>query len=144
MTVEFRKCYPEHIQCILVQDVQTHEQAGLLTPDAMSVLQSNVALSAWAGGRCLGAAGLINLWPGRALAWALLSKHVGPYMLPITRHVRFVTDTYPARRIEMVVSHEFKQGHRWACALGFSLETQRGMRKYMPDGSDGDLYAKVK
>lgn len=142
--IEFRKCYPEHIECIVVQDVQTGEQSGLLTADAAAVVQSSVALSAWHGGRCLGAAGLVPVWAGRTLAWALLSKYAPPFMLPITRHIRFVLDTYPAKRIEMVVLNSFPQGHRWARALGFVNETPNGMRAFLPDGSDGAMYARVK
>lgn len=142
MTVEFRKCYPKHIEHMIVQDVQTGEQAWLLAGGVSIVEQSTIALSAWAGGRCLGAAGLLDVWPGRALAWTLLSKYAPPHMRAITRHVRFCVNAYPARRVEMVVLRSFVQGHRWATMLGFEYEGH--MRAYFQDGTDASLYARIK
>jgi hypothetical protein len=142
--IEFRRCYVEHIQSIVAQDVQTGEQLGLLTAMAAETLEQSVALSVWSEGRCIAAGGLIDAWSGRAITWAFLSKYAYQHMLPITRQIRMVLDSYPARRVETVVLRDFAPGHRWVKMLGFECETPDGMKGYFPNGDDAVLYARVK
>lgn len=141
--VEFRKCYPEHLRYIVAQDAQSDEQAAVLASYADSVTGSRVALSAWFENRCLGAAGIIDVYEGRAFAWALMSKYARPHLLTITRHIKFVLGHQDIRRIEMVVKADFKQGNTWARMLGFECETPNGMKAYFNDGSAALQYVRV-
>lgn len=141
--IEFAPCHAEHLRYIVAQDVQTNEQPGLLTALAAETLEASVCLSAFVGGRCVAAAGLLDVWPGRAITWALLSRYAYEYMLAITRRMRLVMDTYPANRIEMVVLRDFEPGNRWAKLLGFTLETPNGMDHYFANGDAAMLYARA-
>lgn len=103
--------------------------------------------TAWAAlfdGRPVLAAGLVEFWPGRAYAWALLSADAGPLLLPLTRAIRSELDRVPCRRVEMAVDAEFPQAIRWAQLLGFECETPEPMRRYTPDGRSAYLFARVR
>lgn len=144
-TVEYRVCEHEHLSYIVAQDVQMDEIGTLLSPQSAEAFAAfPMRLSAWAEGRCIGAAGLIHAWKGRYIAWAMLSKHIGPYMLQVSRKVRSVLDDFPANRIEMVVIRDFEPGNRWAKLLGFHLETPDGMPGYYLDGGSANLYARIR
>ena len=88
-------------------------------------------------------AGLVEVWEGRAYAWAILSDNAGPYMLPLTREIRSKLAAAPFRRIEMAVDADFDAGARWAEMLGFRCETPAPMAAYLPNGRAAYLYARV-
>ena len=93
-------------------------------------------------GRAVAAAGLVELWPGRSYAWALLDKAAGPHMLGITRAIRSRLDASPSRRIEMAVDACFPAGCRFALMLGFELESRA--RAYFPNGNDGLVFVRIR
>lgn len=128
---------PWHLSRLEVQPAQREE----------AQIQGDFHGSAWSilvGESVICSAGLMELWPGRAYAWALLSVHAGPHMLGLTRIGRSIMDASPYRRIEMYVESEFTAGHRFARLLGFVCETPEGMRGYLPTGAKAHLYAKVR
>lgn len=88
--------------------------------------------------------GLVELWPGRAYAWSLLSEQAGPHMLGLTRGIRSLLDEAPFARIEMAVEANFTAGRRWAELLGFVCETQAPMQKFLPSGRSAYLYARIR
>lgn len=92
----------------------------------------------------IGCGGVVDFWPGRGYAWALLSDQANRHLLSLTRLVRAYLDSLPHRRIEMTVDAGFCDGCRWALILGFSLETPVPMRAFFPNGHDGFLYSRVK
>lgn len=100
------------------------------------------AWTATVDGLPVACAGLIEMWAGRAQAWALLSVEAGPHMLAITRAIRFRLATASFRRIEMAVDVTFEAGVRWAHMLGFEHEAT--VRCYFPDGRAARLYARIK
>ena len=141
--IRYEPCKGEHLRYIEAQAFQAQEQLVLLTPDYVEIITSNVALSAWVNNRCIGAGGIIPVFPHRAVAWALLSKSAGTYMLPITRKIRRFLDLDPTPRIEMTVAVDFEEGHRWAKAIGLSPETGV-LRKHGAGGGDEIMYARIK
>jgi len=102
------------------------------------------AWTATVDGVPVAAAGVVELWPGRGHAWALLDEEASRHMLRITRAIAFALDAVPFRRVEMHVDAEFAAASRWAEMLGFVRETPQPMRAYTPDGRDCYLYARVK
>lgn len=142
--VTFRKCSPDHIAYIQVQDAQRAEQAVMVNSDYAEIATSHIAFSAWADNRCLGAAGIVPMFPHRAVAWALISRNVGLYMLPITRKARRVIELDPTPRIEMTVDVSFRAGHKWAELVGMKLETPEPLRKFGATGADEMMYARVR
>lgn len=144
MEIQYRRCVPDHFRYIEVQDAQRHDLAALLHTEHAEAACSHIALSAWLGNRCLGAAGIIPLWPHRAMAWAMVSRNIGAAMVPISRKVRQVVRDDPTPRIEMTVAADFKAGHTWARLLGMTLETPEPLRKFGANGADEYMYARVR
>lgn len=143
MRVEYRTGIQEHLRYIDPQEHDKLDAVEFLKPEYKTVLEGGFFLTAWAGSRCLGGAGVIEIWPGRGIAWSVLSREAGPYMLQLTRKVRQAVDLHPCRRIEMTVLYDHGEGHKWARLLGFQIEAER-MRAYTINGDDVALYARVK
>lgn len=125
-----------HLSQIRPQAAQSFEAGlqGLAVPPGQG-------WAAVVAGQTMAAAGLIELWPGRAYAWALLDHDAGRHLLGITRAIRSCLDAACLRRIEMAVDAEFKQGARFAELLGFHLESRA--RAYFPNGNDGLVYVRI-
>lgn len=99
---------------------------------------------AWAAvvdGRAVACAGMVEVWPGRAYAWALLDRDVGRHMLALVRAIRSTLRAATWRRIEMAVDAEFAPGCRLAELLGFERECRAGA--YFPNGHDAYVYVRV-
>lgn len=134
----------EHLHAVDLQDGQSY-MSNWVTPEMALSLESET----WAftamddDGTPLGCAGVINVWQGRGMAWAYLSKRAtqDKFLFVHRAVARFLEGCY-VKRIEMTVDCEFEQGHRWAELLGFQMEAER-MRAYRPDGGDVALYARV-
>jgi hypothetical protein len=85
--------------------------------------------------------GVLPIWAGRGLLWALLSEDAGKHMVALTRGVRRFLDAQTGR-LEAAVDCDFEPGHRWVRMLGFELETPR-MRAFKADGRDAAMYVRV-
>lgn len=142
--ITYRKCLPGHIECIRIQDAQRHEHAFMLNSEYAEIATSHRAFSMWAGNDCLGAAGIVPIFPHRAVAWALISGDIGAYLLPATRKARQFLTLDPTPRIEMTVPVGFDAGHTWARLLGMELETPSPLRKFGASGDDELMYARVR
>lgn len=139
----FRRCRIEHIRLIRPQKDQEGE-ARYNVPLITDMVDDSVAMSCWENERCIAAAGVYPVWPGRAVAWALLSDDARAHMRAIVRHMVLVLHSFPAARIEMTVAAGFMQSHKLAQLMGFTCETPNGMTYFFPDGKAGYLYALVK
>jgi|JI9StandDraft_2_1071091.scaffolds.fasta_scaffold04911_5 hypothetical protein len=140
MTFQVVPFEPEHILQLDVQEAQR------LTDDEQARALAAPFGWAWTGmvdGVPVACAGLVEVWQGRAYAWALLARTAGPWMAAITRAVRRALKASTFDRIEMAVDAGFVAGQRWALLLGFELETPRPLRRYLPGGRDAYLYAMV-
>lgn len=135
---------PFQIEHALAMRVQPNQQ--LPQGEFLKALQSPAgeAYTGFVDERPIGCAGVMGIWPGRALAWALLSDEAGPHMRSLTRAIRFFLDSVPFRRVEMAVDAEFPAAIRWAAMLGFQLETPEPMQGYTPDGRACYQFARVK
>lgn len=142
--IEFLPFQTEHLRFLKPQREQVIDVDVLYRTGAAVAFEEGVALSAWANSRCVAAAGVIEVHPHRAVAWALLSKDVRPYMLGIARKVRRVVQTLPYRRIEFTVADDFDEGKRFARLLGAKCETPEPMRFFGADGRDEMMYAITK
>lgn len=93
-------------------------------------------------GRIIVCSGLIRHWSTRAEAWLLMGCPVSRVeMLWIHRRVLEFLNGLDVARVETTVDDSFDAGHRWARMLGFNAEGL--MRKFGPDGSDYQMYARV-
>lgn len=110
----------------------------------MAMVEHSTANTAWRGSLCLGVAGVLPVWSGRAEAWSFLSRHCRPRELfAIVRQCQYVLREYPAVRIEMTVKAGNKFGDHLARSLGFT-EAPVLLRKYHPFGHDMTMYAMVR
>lgn len=89
--------------------------------------------------------GLTVLWDGNADVWTLLSKEACRHPISLQKAAKSLLERYSQnlelRRISAATDPKHKGGSRWLESLGFQREGT--MRKYGPDGSDWDLYARV-
>lgn len=88
------------------------------------------------------ALGVIDLGGGRAAAWGLISAAAGAHFLKLHRAVARALPALPYRRLEAVTACDFRPARRWAEMLGFTCEAR--MRSYCHDGSDAELWARVR
>lgn len=132
----------EHLAAIQLQDMQAH-LSHWVTLEQGRGLEQYPSYTAFVDGDPIGAAGVIHMWAGRALAWAFISK-VDPHnFLKGHRVVKKFLDGCHVRRIEMTVDCDFPEAHRWAKMLGFTMECER-MVSYSPDGRDSALYVRLR
>lgn len=137
--IEIVKLTPDLLRAIDPQPMQS-----TLGEDHVSALgQAGDAYCVLVDGVPVAAGGLVELWEGRAHAWALLGKQAKHHLLPITRAIRKRLASVPFRRIEMAVDAGFPQAIHWADMLGFECETPEPMRAYSPDGRACYLFARV-
>lgn len=136
---------PEHLRLIEVQESQLPDLMRVSPQEVSELAKGREAWSGFVGGRCLGAAGIIDVpgWPNRSVAWAIFGRDIRQFMVSGFRFIKSVVDSCPRRRIEMTVECDFKQGHRFAKMLGFTVEAPR-MVAYSHYGTDMALYAKVR
>lgn len=141
--ITYTKCHVEHLGHIQVLPGLEPQKALLLNPEYGAIIDTGFSCCAWLGNTPIAAAGIIPLYTGRALAWAVLGVKSGKHMRQITRKVRHALDLSPHARIEMYVEKDFDLGHRWAKMLGFEVEAPV-MRKHGIFGQDETLYARIK
>jgi hypothetical protein len=131
----------EHLRYIKPAAVQSDDYRFLQTPGAQSAFDSGPALSAWASGLCLGAAGVVIPYSGRGEAWAILADRSRYYLKPIITKMRRVLDDMPLHRIDMAVLVSNRQGHALARALKFTYEaTLEGLHV---SGADMAVYKRI-
>jgi hypothetical protein len=132
----------EHLAVIKLQDMQAH-LSNWVTLEQGRGLEEYPSYTAFVDGKPIGAAGVIHMWAGRAMAWAFISKVAPHIFLKGHRVVKRFLDGCHVRRIEMTVDCDFPEAHRWAKMLGFEMECER-MKFYSPDGRDCALYVRLR
>jgi hypothetical protein len=139
--LEFRPLQPDHLIYIRPQAVQTDELARVLSPGNVEAMLSGPALSAWADGLCVAAAGINRPWEGRGEAWAFLGKEACFHILPLVRKMRFVLSCERIRRIDMSVRGSNTCGKKLAILCGFEFETV--LEAFDPSGDDIWIYKRI-
>ncbi len=129
----------EHLLALDVQPAQASEYAHA---DALTS-PIGLAWTAFRDDHPIACAGLVEVWEGRAYAWAILSRDARKYLRPLTREIRSRLAVAPFRRIEMAVDAHFAAGAKWARMLGFKCETPEPMQAYLPNGRPAYLYART-
>jgi len=110
---------------------------------AKTLAVPGLSWTALAGDTPVGAGGVLPIWPGRALAWALVGTLPKTAWTAVTRQALAVLQHAHAQghgRIEAHVDAAFANGVRWARLLGFAPEGL--MRRFTADGRDHLLYAR--
>lgn len=108
----------------------------------LAALESQSSYTGMVEGEVIFCAGLVQQWPTRHIAWALLNRQKAP------THMKWITHSARSRlegvkgRIELTVRADFPQGQRWAELLGFNIETPR-LEKFGPEGEDHIGYVRL-
>ena len=140
--VKFRAA---HLQWLELQQAQAYLSAEIAKPEHGAMIeQAGNAFTAMAGDTVVGCAGTAEIWQGRSVAWALISREAGRHMVAIHRAVAGYLSAAKCRRIEAWVDEGFGPGMRWLELLGFTCETPLPMRGFRPDGGACLLFSKVK
>ena len=141
--ITIRPMKAEHVVGFRLQPKQETLAGNLNDPAYVaSLVGSGNAYAALVDGRAVAFGGCIEMWQDRAYAWMLIGEDAGPHFFPIVRAVSGFLKAAPWRRVEAAVTCDFRNGHRLIKMLGFEYEGR--MRAFSPDGSDHDLYARVK
>jgi len=132
---------PAHLGLIKLQKLQM-QLSDWVSYEQASTLAQFPSYTAFDGDTPIGAAGVMPIWQGRAQAWAFLSEMGPQNFIKCHRAVKHFLDGCEVRRLEISVDCDFKQGHKWAEMLGFTLECER-MQHYSPDGQDCASYVRI-
>ena len=131
----------EHLAVIKLQDMQAY-LSDWVTFEQGKALEATPGYTAFVDEEPIGAAGVVSMWPNRAMAWAFLAETTPQNFLRAHRTIKRFLDGCYIQRIEMTVDCDFPDAHRWAKMLGFKMECER-MKHYSPDGRDCALYARI-
>lgn len=141
--LDFIPFQPGHLGALRLQAAQAYLQPLMAKAEYGGALAGPDTWSGIVDGRIVGCAGLLPQWPGRSIAWALLTRDLSARHF-LRAHHKVLSVLHAAHgggtnRIETSVDAGFDAGHRWARALGFRPEGL--MRCYSPEGRDHVLYA---
>jgi hypothetical protein len=121
-------------------------QLGLLSTltieHGTALVQSGPCWTGMAGMDVIACAGVIEFWPGRSQAWALLSGQFPWYVKSVHRAVRQFLRGYTVARLECVVDPRNPLTIRWAEHLGFVYES--AMPQYTPSGETQQMMVRIR
>jgi hypothetical protein len=139
--IEVHPFVPADLEELRLQPSQEFLAAFVGRPGyGQELVDAGPCYTARSGGRIVCCAGVVNLWEGRASAWALLSADAGRCMTALHRAVVEFLDGCGIERVEAYVVPDFMPGHRWARMLGFEFE---GTLRAFQRGQDMVMYARV-
>lgn len=141
--IEIVKFQPEHYLNINEQSATAHLRPNITPAHLAALAAMPHSYTALTAGQPIACGGVVELWPGRAEAWAVLGDTCRKDFVALHNAARRLLDFVEVRRIEAVVAVGFVAGHRWLQALGFRMEAPR-MLRYGWDGLDYSLYARVR
>jgi hypothetical protein len=140
--LEVVKFQSEHLMRLQEQKATAYLRPYFKPENYQAIENCTYSYTGISNGRVLICAGIFEIWPGRAEAWAILDQDCKKEFLLIHRAAKRFFDICSIKRIEATVDVNFNNAHRWALALGFKMEASR-MRAYHPNGTDCALYARV-
>jgi len=117
--------------------------AGITDAQLERLEQRGHSYSVIDGDKVLACAGVTEVWPGRAEAWALLDKNLKDDFIKVHNQVKKFLENVDVDRVEALVDADFKEGLRWVKALGFKVEAPC-MKKFGKLGEDMVLLSRVR
>lgn len=132
---------PWHLHWLTLQPTQAHLSELLTDAHGEAIQKAGPCYSAFVGADVIACAGVIQMWPGRAQVWSLLSDKMPLYARDIHRAVKNYLLAYRVRRLECIVDPRHDAAVRWAEHLGFVKEGV--MRAYDMHGNDQAMYVRL-
>jgi hypothetical protein len=130
-----------HLDWLNLQETQRMLSPLLTQQYGRSLELAGPCYSAFCGQQVLACCGVVELWPGRAQVWSLLSVWMPQYRKTIHQAVKTFLTGYRVRRLECVVDPRSETAMRWASHLGFIVESR--MEQYTPNGDDQLMYVRM-
>lgn len=133
---------PEHLTRLKLQATQA-TAAHLMTLEHGEQIAAcpGLAKTAMLDGEPIVCAGMIEMWSGRAYAWAYIAEGARASFKQIHRAALSILGGVRWRRVEMAVDIRDPGAKRWASHLGFDFEGVA--RKWTIDGRDVEIWARV-
>lgn len=124
--------------------IQLEDAIGeyLMKPTEALELEKYKSFTGFVDGEIMGCAGIVPLGRNRHFAWAHISPNAKKHPLLVIKAIKRFCGLIHGR-IEATVLEDFDEGHRFAEACGFELETPNPMDFYFDDGRGAYLYARV-
>jgi hypothetical protein len=139
--IEIIPATPEMADQIMLQSTQQISGFEATSAELANFIKSGPAFAA-VDGSLLAIAGLVPIWPGRSVAWGLLSDSIGASMLPIHKSIlRGLNGIFQVDRVEAYVLEGHEEGKRWMRLLGFEPE---GTMKKFHNGQNFELFARLR
>lgn len=132
---------PWHLLSLALQPSQQTLRYTLTMAHGQGLKAAGPCQSALVGLDVVACAGVIEFWPGRAQAWALLSDQFPSHVKTVHRAVKAFLDGYQVTRLECLVDPRHPATIRWAKRLGFTYEST--MPKYTPHGDTQEMWVRL-
>lgn len=129
------------------------EDVDALNPDikigsCLEAINEEMARSLWYDNRLIAAGGVVPIWPGVGIAWAMIARDIPQQCIKYTfslyrEWLKRLMERYNLHRVQAdVKTDDFEKGHRFVKHLGFKHEGK--MIAYGPDREDHERYAFVR
>lgn len=133
----------EHLAPLLDQSINQDVKAVFLGGFADHLETIGGSATGLVDGKVAVCGGVWKYWENRGQIWTVFNQDYKDNFLPVFRILKEFLDQSNYDRLEMSVPFGFEIGKRRAKLLGFTLECERA-RKYLPNGVDCALFARVK
>ncbi|SOD41314.1 hypothetical protein [Nitrosovibrio sp. Nv4] len=141
--ISFLPFKAEHIARLNLQPAQEHLRPYIKI-DELKSLEGDTAFTLLKEGKPVLCGGVTPLWEQRGLMWSFVGDDMTKRdFVEIHYLVKYYINTLEYKRLEMYVDVDFKNGHRWAKALGFEVEAPC-MAAFHPNGTASAMYSRVR
>lgn len=134
----------EHIDKMAIRTAYEHDGDIKSQIDRTIKQCTTVCKTAVAGDEVLAVLGATQVHHGVAEVWAITSDSIKNHKIGfhklVLKLLKYVETELKLHRMQMTVRCDFKEGNKWAKALGFSVESVLG--QYGPDKSSHVMYAR--
>lgn len=132
--MELVKLNRDHIKDLRLRDDQLKD-LELLDDDFLEMAENqSESYTGLEEGKPIFCCGLLRVWEGRALAWALLGEEAAKHAKSMHKAAKWILDNSDCRRIEATIDPSSESAIRWVEHLGFEYECI--FKAYTPSGED--------
>ncbi len=140
---ELRPFAKEHLLPLLEQPGNGYLREWIASGHAEVLADMKSSFTGFVGGVPAVCGGVVELWPDRGYVWTVFNLDFKTNFIPVFRGLKAFLEEFPCRRLEMAVPCDNIRAKARAQLLGFSIEAPLA-RKYLPNGEDCVLFAKVR
>jgi len=140
--MELRTFEPEDLRRVVLPDHLEWRRPQIHDSEyAEALAQAGKAWTIWCDWRPVVCFGMYEMWARRWSAWTIMDVSSRRHMITVVRTIADLIAEHPVPRLEAVVESGFVPGDRMIRMLGFQFEGL--MRRYLPNGRDAAMFARV-